>query len=36
MCLDKEKVFNRLNVKFASGLTKSIRASLSNGEDEII
>jgi hypothetical protein len=34
MCLDNEKIFNKVNLKFKSGMTKSIRASLSNSEDE--
>ncbi len=35
ICLDHEKVFNRVNLKFKSGMMRSIRSSLSNSEDEI-
>lgn len=35
LCLDNEKIFNRVNLKFKSGMMKSIRASLSKSEDEI-
>jgi len=34
MCIDTEKLFNPLNLKFASGITKSIRTTLSTREDE--
>lgn len=35
MCLDNEKLFSRINLKFATGITKSVRTTLSNSEDEI-
>jgi len=35
MCLDTEKVFNPVSFKFAAGITKSIRTTLSTSEDEI-
>ena len=34
ICLDNEKVFNRMNLKFASGMTRSVRDYLSNNEEE--
>ena len=35
MCLDNEKLFNRTNLKFATGIAKSVTNTLSNYEDEI-
>jgi len=33
MCLDTEKVFNPVSLKFAAGITRSIRTTLSTSED---